>query len=1579
MTQTRLLCALALLLTVGCGPDDVADDAGGAPLRTISRAATPVAQGASFQINEDVPLTGQLQAADDDGHPLTFLIVNDGSLGSVTLDDPNTGAFTYTPQRDAFGSDSFDFQATDGELSSEVATITITITPVNDPPVIHTLDGPRSANEGDALVFTATFSDPEGQPLTTFWDFGDGQEVNGVNLAQVQHTFTNQGVFGVTLLALDPGNNIASRFVPVRVSNVAPTVNAGDDVEIDQGEAVSFSGQASDPGADTLTFCWDFGDGSPEVCGVDLGDVEHTFNVPGVFAVTLTVDDGTAQTSNVLTATVNGVGPDVDIEVSPNPIAEGRPTRLSIALDDLSQSEVALTIDYGDGQREVIGGLQPPYGVLERSHAYAQEGTYLLRIVARNQGGFEGLAQAQVQVNNVAPQVTLPGASGQEGTPITLRAAAVDVPADALRFTWNFGDGAPPVETAEPAVTHTYAQEGIYTLSLSVFDGTTTAAQVAQVSVLNVLPTVELAARDGIEGVPVIFSATASDPGADTLIYCWTFGDGTPERCGADLTSVEHTYANVGSYRLLLKVRDGAGEVTRDATVEIINARIIVDAGPDRSVNEGQALSFVGSARGQLGDTLTLCWDFGDGAPQQCGVGLVSVEHTFADQGAFVVRLSANDGEGGEATDALIVQVRNVAPVVEAGPEQSGVEGARLTFQGSASDPGRDDLIYCWNFGEGPEERCDGSPVPVEHVYRQDGAFLATLVVRDGDGGTGFDTVRVTIANAAPQAAIATAPFEITEGGQVAFEASAADPGDDELELCWDFGDGGAPRCGGLELLSALHTYRQDGEVVARLTVSDDDEDVTVEVTGSVLNAAPRFASRPPVFIYPNGAADGVLDGIDDVAPYVYEAAVIDLGLDDARSFTLEGPPGARVTEQGVVIWDQPIARPEPYAFTLEVFDERGASDEQRWQLHVGYLDGDGDGAPDLCELDSPPMDALEPLDGALDFDGDGATNAEECLQGTDPLVRDTPSPPTIARPRDGEVAGDPVELVVDNALLDGGRALRYTFELYADADLTRLIDTWEVDEQPRDTRVRIDAGALTENGRYGWRARAFDGERASAFTPLARFVYSEVAELPSIPEPLEPQRRLIDPAPIVFVVTTPLDPEGDAFEIEIEIFEQGGLEPLRSLRASPERGPITAIPLPADLDEDGAYLWRARALTPQEGPTGWSEALTFRVDRDNDAPGDPVALSPAFEASVGADGLVFIARGALDVDREEEGLRYDLRLSTSASFEAEAVVAEVEGLEAGPGGEVVWDLSREALALAEDVVHHWDVQVRDREGLGGRAISRFGFSDQEGAPGPVRLESPTEGARVRTTAPALVWGGGGDPEGARVTYTLEVAEESDFDRPILAQAGIGRQGASTTWLGAALPDDSALFWRVRAVDAAGQPGPWSAPGGFVVDQVDAAPAAPTPQSPREGVLLESGEAVALVWATVEDPEGAPVSYTVELFDASGAQIDGGDRANAPQGAAQERFELAAALAPGGYFWRVRASAGDQESPWSEPARFSVASALVGEPTPARTPRTSTPLPSGCAQASSPTGSPMGSLAWVMVLLAAGVLIRRRG
>jgi VCBS repeat-containing protein len=132
----------------------------------------PVSDNDSYATTEDNALVvdaanGVLDGdSDPNGDALTAVLQSGPSHGTLTL--ATNGSFTYTPAANYSGPDGFTYRASDGLLSSSVATVTIAVGAVNDAPV-GAADGYVSSGlalQVDAPGVLENDSDPEGSPLT---------------------------------------------------------------------------------------------------------------------------------------------------------------------------------------------------------------------------------------------------------------------------------------------------------------------------------------------------------------------------------------------------------------------------------------------------------------------------------------------------------------------------------------------------------------------------------------------------------------------------------------------------------------------------------------------------------------------------------------------------------------------------------------------------------------------------------------------------------------------------------------------------------------------------------------------------------------------------------------------------------------------------------------------------------------------------------------------------------------------------------------------------------------------------------------------------------------------------------------------------------------------------------------------------------------------------------------------------------------------------------------------------------------------------------------------------------------------
>ena len=124
--------------------------------------------------------------------------------------------------------------------------------------------------------------------------------------------------------------------------------------------------------------------------------------------------------------------------------------------------------------------------------------------------------------------------------------------------------------------------------------------------------------------------------------------------------------------------------------------------------------------------------------------------------------------------------------------------------------------------------------------------------------------------------------------------------------------------------------------------------------------------------------------------------------------------------------------------------------------------------------------------DGTEDFDGDGITDLNEFLYGTDPTQSDhAPTVPDIVSPIDGDKVDTLTpELVISNSIDADGDPVTYEFEIFSDTSLNMYVTGVTEISQGAGTTSWTVKETLTDNSWYTWRVRATDGDRSWPCTP---------------------------------------------------------------------------------------------------------------------------------------------------------------------------------------------------------------------------------------------------------------------------------------------------------------------------------------------------------------------------------------------------------------------------------------------------------------------------------------------------------------
>ena len=193
-----------------------------------SNDAPIVPAAGSASTGEDQSLVASVSGSDVDGDALTYAVVAGPAHGALSL--AAGGGYTYSPDANYNGTDSFSFKANDGDVDSNTGVVSLTVTPVDDAPVAA--NGSASGVENASIAGALSASDVEGDPLSFALVAGPthGSVAFGSGGA---FTYTpDAGYFGpdsFTFKANDGqlDSNVATESLTIASGNRPPSVSGG--------------------------------------------------------------------------------------------------------------------------------------------------------------------------------------------------------------------------------------------------------------------------------------------------------------------------------------------------------------------------------------------------------------------------------------------------------------------------------------------------------------------------------------------------------------------------------------------------------------------------------------------------------------------------------------------------------------------------------------------------------------------------------------------------------------------------------------------------------------------------------------------------------------------------------------------------------------------------------------------------------------------------------------------------------------------------------------------------------------------------------------------------------------------------------------------------------------------------------------------------------------------------------------------------------------------------------------------------------------------------------------------------------
>jgi len=272
---------------------------------------------------------------------------------------------------------------------------------------------------------------------------------------------------------------------------------------------------------------------------------------------------------------------------------------------------------------------------------------------------------ATAQAAPVASFTVSPSANIAAGADVFFDASSSVAAPDAT-YSWDFGDGdstAPQPGSAGYDATEFYGSPGVYTVTLTVSDGSGTASTAATITVSDRPPQAAFTVNgdDSMDvgsirpGSSIVLVDQSSDPNPSGYVgaFAWSFGDGQTARGD----QVAHTYAADGNYTVTETVTDNFGISARTS------AQLTVDANPvavltaqgRAVVGEKTSFGASGSHTVGVGQLTDYSWDFGDGT--SADTSRSTVPHVFSRPGRFRVSVTVTDALGFSSSSSLRVTV----------------------------------------------------------------------------------------------------------------------------------------------------------------------------------------------------------------------------------------------------------------------------------------------------------------------------------------------------------------------------------------------------------------------------------------------------------------------------------------------------------------------------------------------------------------------------------------------------------------------------------------------------------------------------------------------------------------------------------------------------------------------------------------------------------------------------------------------------------------------------------------------------------------------------------------------------------
>jgi len=650
---------------------------------------------------------------------------------------------------------------------------------------------------------------------TYSWNFGDGGTSTE---ASPTHTYTRPGSYTISLTyKTDKGcTGTVTYYGTIRVWE-KPKADFSVQPEVCGNTPVLFTNKTT---GYVINYVWDFGDNNGY--GWETNPT-HKYQAEGQYTVRLIANNWICNDTVTKTAIIKVKPPFAKIERVANTCSG---TRGLVTFTDGSRQANSWHWDFGDGATSSYTTAQPTI-----EHTYTKTGSYKAVLTVTNGActvkdsttvyvllkqkpvlsfdkpeacinqyntfQIKGLENNPYQVYNYYSYYEYAKWEDADGTAVNGSYYNQDYWIKDVKGNINF---------------YQPKDDQVRAIIRSAYFGCADTTNYVPLTINGVIPGFEVVTDNRCFKLPVVLEDTSQTTGDNTIAkWEWNFGDGTTKTNTTGGT-VNHTYANPGSYYVSLKVTDKNGCSSSTpyyggfVRVGGPKAAFYIPGGNTVQLNTN--VYFYNNTNTAYTNNVTYKWDFGNGITST----EYSPSHTYTESGKYeVVLIAENRQTGCSDTARQTITVKNFNTAFTFTTAFIGNYSTCPPVRANFTNTSTNYTKLIWDFGDGFTLENQHSP---SHVYENAGKYVVTLTVYGYNGLTGFyeDTVFV----AGPTATIEANDLDGCIGTEVKLHAPEHT---DTKSYVWDFGDGYVVNVADS---FAAHTYLSPGSYTPSLILKDD-------------------------------------------------------------------------------------------------------------------------------------------------------------------------------------------------------------------------------------------------------------------------------------------------------------------------------------------------------------------------------------------------------------------------------------------------------------------------------------------------------------------------------------------------------------------------------------------------------------------------------------------------------------------------------------------------------------------------------------------------------------------------------------